>query len=436
MVFKQDNNMKKLLIIILLSGILLTSACGNKKSPTGGPVDNIKPEILNVTPNNFEQITDNTISITFSKPIDKTSLIQGIQIYPPVENKKYSWNNNTLNIKINEPLKENTNYYLNIGSALKCFHGNNLEKPLTYIFINGKLNTNKISAQFAYEDEKDQFLEKRILLLDSDSLLVSEKNTAENNIIFDYLNNQSFLIRSYIDKNKNNRYDYGIEPYFQSRLIEKSLQPVKINLAYADTTKPSVKYIKSNSKNDIEIVFTKNIIKLPYVLIEDHNKQESVQIINKYLENNTLRLITADQDTTTYQVYLSNIIDKKLNTTNSLIVYMKGNPLPLKNVPKIVSSFPRNGQALKEQKPKIRIDFSEVMLNKNIKFSLIESETSKNIPASIISGDSKQIVISPNDYLKKFNTYILKIDKPTSNHHNVQLPDNFEIMFIITDEKK
>jgi hypothetical protein len=115
---------------------------------------------------------------------------------------------------------------------------------------------------------------------------------------------------------------------------------------------------------------------------------------------------------------------------------MKGNPLPLKNVPKIVSSFPRNGQALKEQKPKIRIDFSEVMLNKNIKFSLIESETGKNIPASIISGDSKQIVISPNDYLKKFNPYILKIDKSTSNHHNVQLPDNFEIMFIITDEKK
>lgn len=430
------NKLKYCLILLQIVFCVLFTACGSKKSPMGGPVDTIKPTILNITPNNYEQIVNNTISITFSKPIDKNTVNSSIQIYPPILNKKLTWNNNTLTIKIQDDLKDNTNYFLNISSGLKCSHGNTLENSISYIFKNGNLNNEKVSGNFLYEDETDKLLSKRILLLDTDSLLILEKNLTDNNFLFDNLNKQDFILRTFIDKNKNNRYDPESEPYFQSDVFNKLYKPLQIKLAYADTTKPDIKNIKALSKNDIEVVFTKKLLNMPHVLFIDENKSSSLPILASSLENNTAHFITSDQDTIKYRVTVNQLVDSKLNTSPEKQLYMNGSDKSLTTPLKIISTNPRTGAAITESRPRIKIIFSEIMLSKNVHYSLIEMETNKSIPISIIEGNAKSIVFMPDQPLKKFNSYTFKILKKTHNHHNLELANDTEILFLITDKKK
>ncbi|MDZ4182513.1 MAG: Ig-like domain-containing protein, partial [Candidatus Cloacimonadaceae bacterium] len=119
------NKVFKALIIIALAVSLYS--CGSKKSPTGGAVDAEKPTVLTTLPAQFGQISEGRILIDFSKPMDKSSITQGIYIYPPIADKKISLDKNSISIRILEKLKENTNYYVTLTTRLKDIRGNNLE---------------------------------------------------------------------------------------------------------------------------------------------------------------------------------------------------------------------------------------------------------------------------------------------------------------------
>ncbi len=64
--------------------LLLLASCGHKKTATGGKVDNVKPEIVNINPQQLENISEGVIEVTFSKPIDRTSILSGVTIYPTI----------------------------------------------------------------------------------------------------------------------------------------------------------------------------------------------------------------------------------------------------------------------------------------------------------------------------------------------------------------
>ena len=80
-------NGKNLLNIFLLMLIL---SCGHKKAPTGGEKDIIKPEIVAIVPEEFSDIHGKNIEVTFSKPIDRSTIFTGFYVYPPILKKKFS----------------------------------------------------------------------------------------------------------------------------------------------------------------------------------------------------------------------------------------------------------------------------------------------------------------------------------------------------------
>ncbi len=79
----------------------------------------ISPEILNVTPDEFSDLTDQNIEITFSKPIDQNTIITGITSYPPILKKKFKWDGTTLIIRIMEALEQDTNYFFAFNTNIK-----------------------------------------------------------------------------------------------------------------------------------------------------------------------------------------------------------------------------------------------------------------------------------------------------------------------------
>jgi len=95
---------------------LLSSSCGSRRSPTGGPEDTEKPKVLTTYPAQFGQLSDGRIEINFSKSLDKSSVAQAVYIYPPIQNKKITVDKSTMRIRIDEKLKQDTNYYITLST--------------------------------------------------------------------------------------------------------------------------------------------------------------------------------------------------------------------------------------------------------------------------------------------------------------------------------
>lgn len=416
--------------------MLINTGCGSKRSPSGGPIDEISPKILSISPAQFQQIDNNEIIVNFSKLMDQSSINAGLSIYPPILNKKLSWKRNVLHIKINEKLKENTNYLISFNNNLKCYHGNPLDKPETFIFNTGKLNDHTIRGKFSFEKDEDKNLIKTILLLDKDSLLVLERQFDENNFVIDYLNYEDMIIRSFIDKNNNKRYDYGNEPYFQSFVPNNYNEAIKIELTYQDTVKPDIKQVKAISKNDIQITFNKELSTLPFTAFVNNEKSSSLSINTTYMENNTIHYITNDQDTIKYEVIVQNIFDKKNNYNEKISTFVIGSDKLLKTNPKVLNSSIRNGSAIDDLSPILKIEFSEIMLKGNLFYSLKEVETNNFIPLNILKSNSKIWHLQPKINLKPFNSYIFIIEKESKNHQDLTLEEDFIIQFMVKDKKK
>ena len=123
----------KLFLILFLLFLL---SCGHRKSPTGGKKDTENPTIVSILPDEFFDINNRDIEVVFSKPIDRSSILSGIYICPPILNKKFKWDKNTLIIKILEDLEQNTNYFFTFSRRIKGEHNNK--------------NQGKVSSRYQY----------------------------------------------------------------------------------------------------------------------------------------------------------------------------------------------------------------------------------------------------------------------------------------------
>ena len=412
--------------------VIFIIACGNRRSPTGGPVDNIKPEIIYTTPLDFEQIVDNQIVISFSKPMDKTSVMNGLSFYPPIINKKMVWDKNTLKITMRENLKINTNLIMNLSKNIKCERNNSFENDQVFVFRNGELQNNKLSGLVVFEDKEDIGSEVSFSLLDKDSLLVFNKKITDLSYSFDFLNSGNYILNAFADKNKNNRYDYGIEPFFTTKFELPIKQMLNINLVIADTVKPNLKKINSLSDNQIILEFNKELARLPIIFIVDDSTANSPKIIFNELQGESLHIITSQQDSTRYRIQISGLIDKRGNEKNTIITFFDSKGISDEISPKVIESFPKNGAVFREQKPEFSVLFSEILFSDNVIITLTEFETNRNIALKSINKAGLKLRYMPLEPLKNFNSYILKISQDTADLSGNTLKEDFIVQFIVS----
>lgn len=91
---------------------------------------NKPPKILDISL--FDSPINPKISVTFSEPIDKLSLIDGGFLTTPRINGDFSWSGNTLFFTPKENLEFNTIYQLQINSTVKSQEGEYLQETFDY----------------------------------------------------------------------------------------------------------------------------------------------------------------------------------------------------------------------------------------------------------------------------------------------------------------
>lgn len=402
--------MKKVFELALLLALLLTLAsCGSKKSPTGGPEDLDRPAILSSLPAQFGQITNGRIEINFSKPLDKSSVTQAVYIYPPVRNKKISVDKSTLLIRFNEGLLPDTNYYVTVSSRLKDIRGNALAENQTLVFASGRLNQLQLSGTVSFEEEEDASLPVQLRLLSADSLNVISTVSRGASYSLETLNPASYLLRAYIDKDRNNRHDPDREPFFSASVNLRHSQNLDIALAYSDSTRPVMKLAQARHQREVEILFSEPLAGYDSVNLQRLDTGGDLPILITSLAGDKLTLLTEVQEAQEYRVEVRGARDARGNATPVDRADFRSSKIVDTTAPTVLSSSPRNGTSVNTLEPTLVIRFSETIPASALKATLKAAESNAEIDFTLGGADTDTYTFKPTRPLQNYRSYVLTV---------------------------
>ncbi len=416
-------------LALLLLAILTIVSCGSRKSPTGGPEDIEKPEVLTSLPQQFSPIT-NRVEITFTKSMDKSTIAQGVYIYPHIEAKKISLADRVLTISINEALQKNTNYYVTLSTRIKDSRGNPLKADQTLIYASGEFNDNRLAGTIQYDLPADEGQPVQMSLFSPDSLLVLSRQFSGSSYAIDGLNAADYQLRAYMDKNRNGRYDHTEEPWYQQMVRVKQNSNLDISLAYADTTLPVIRSAKAMSNREMQVTFSEAPASFANITIIDPlaNKLLAVQITEQVADR--LTIITSPQDSVKYELRVTGIKDAKGNQNQVSGIVLMGTKKQDTEAPRVVASIPRNGTSVASLQPTLEVHFSEIIPLAGLKATLTAPDTNVQIPLQIVSADSKVCRFKPGVLLTNYRSHVLRVLAESTDASGNKLEADYLLNFL------
>ena len=426
--------MRTLGLFSLVIILLLLSACGSKDTLTGGPVDEVNPEILSVYPEELQDIGSGEIELVFSKDLDKVSVDRAIYIYPAVENLEVKIKKSTVKITFEPTLQEDTNYYLTINSNLKDVRNNSFEKPQTLTFKHGKLNTYKVRGVITYEDETLKGKPVSLSLLTSDSLLVMNTTLESDRFEIEYLNPADYLLRSYADVNDNTRYDFGKDLFYEG-IFQQSERSARLYHALADSTLPKIRSGRFQYRTQLSLNLSEEISKFESIKITAKNDSITIPYTFAVINEKYLNLITEPVDTLTYKVSIEGMEDLKGNIREATAINVKGVTIRDTIPPTILSTEPEDGRTVKTLNPEITITFSEIIPKQYLGCNLYEIETGKEIKLTNLKGNNSTVVFMPIQKLRPYYSYRFVVNNSTADTAFNYLKEDYEIVFLPVAEQ-
>ncbi len=418
------------LTILLL--IILSIACGKQKNPAGGPEDKSPLKIVSISPENYNSISGKEIEILFNKSLDRKSVTNSFQFYPPLDSYQIETSTRSVKITIEDSLKANQNIYFTILDIVKDTRNNTLEMPKTYIYSNGKLQDTKITGIIRYEKEEDSKLDKELILLDADSISMFSKTFKRSSFDIDGLDSKQYVLRCYIDKTNNGRYNIEKEPYYETLVDSTEIRNVELYLSYADTTRVLAKSAKAIYNNLVEIKLSEVpefIDDIEIICLKDTT---NLKIEFSDLDQDILNIVTTNQDTTMYEIRLKDIFDSNDNKTDLTVKTFQGSVKADTLAPELLSTSPRNGSSVYNSKPQFSLVFNEIIKSSDFVSSLKEIETGRIIATKIIKANSHNVIIEAQKELKNYNSYLLTISSKTKDLSGNRLIDDVLISFMVT----
>ncbi|MDD3536547.1 MAG: Ig-like domain-containing protein [Candidatus Cloacimonetes bacterium] len=422
--------MKRYLWVITVFCLILLPACGSKRKPTGGEQDLVKPAILSSSPAELGDISGKVIEIDFSKALDKASLPNAIYFYPPVKNKQISITRQTLKIEIKEDLQPDTFYYITLSNRLKDTRGNALERTETMVFKNGNPKAAKLSGIIDYEQKEDLGQPINFSLFSADSLLIMMREVSGTAYEIPTLEPGSFRARTYIDKNKNGRYDENLEAFFEESFELKQLGTLDLSMAYQDTSTAQIRQVKQHSPHELEIILSKKIASFENLNIQTKEQAEPLGIWHEALIGDRLQVLTAAMDSTDYRISLNKLQDAKGGVCPQSSLNFKPSIFEDKEAPRLLNSNPRNGGTVNTLKPNLQLMFSEIISAQNLHISLIETDSKKEIPIKIGAIQGRTITLIPQKELANHRSHTLIVTDKTQDSSGNRLESESRILFL------
>ena len=318
--------------------IAAISGCATPIAPSGGPPDEIPPEILETTPpGGAVNVDTESIRITFSEYVEESSLPQAFSISPGFDQPlEYSWSRRSVVVQFPQPLRENTTYVLTIDTNLRDAHGVALRSPIVMAFSTGPtISSGVLSGRVAGWRSGDPVAGVDVLAYavpDSvapDSLparpAYRTQTDTEGAFNFDFLTEQYYYVAVLEDENRNLQPDpleaFAPPPY-PALFADSTAEPPETPwvLARIDTTAPAPLRAESLSRSRHVLRFTEPVRfadRDPSTwTLADSTTGEPIEIRELYLQIADPRQVFFTTDNLgdgRYEVYPAAIIDSSGN---------------------------------------------------------------------------------------------------------------------------
>jgi len=366
----------KIVLFFVLN--LLISKCATRSAPTGGPVDRTPPVILSTIPeSNTVNINDlEKINIEFSERMDEGSLQKALFISPPL-NFDLSWKKGrSLQINIEDTLKNNQTYIVSVGAEASDSRRNKMDGSYQFAFstgsyidkgkINGRvfgLQKNETATMFAFlfRDSTVDFSEKPDY--------ISQTGT-KGEFSFGYLKEGHYRILAVVDQNSNLTIDTDYEriaiPYKDVFLDSGAIsyQGLEMRMSRSDTISPQVlgirpihdRYFQVRLSEPVPLPDSKSLQLSDSLSL----KAKKILAVSPNIESaNIMEIFTEELDTSTYVLTLPELADSAgniLSGTNE--ISFRGAMTSDTTRFKIISSLPEDSVKNHHPESPIVLEFS------------------------------------------------------------------------------
>lgn len=244
---------KSYLTSILLAILLFFASCAKQSSPTGGPRDEQPPRLIDSQPKSQTLNTSpKEIKLIFDEFVGLENASKGIVITPRLDKDKIEFTSlkNTIAVKINQQLEDNTTYVFDFQKSVIDISEKNPAENLKIIFstgnsidsliLEGKTNfyfpeqsedyKNVLIGLYPINDTTDVFKDQPYYLGQIDTLGNFKITNIKNGIYKGY---------AWRDSNGNLKADFKTEEYDflpDSIILDKDQKNLSFNLSKADLT--------------------------------------------------------------------------------------------------------------------------------------------------------------------------------------------------------
>lgn len=332
-------------MIVIIAIISILSRCAKIVSPTGGPKDTIAPILVKSIPAmNSVSFKGDKISLTFDEFVLLKDIQKKLAISPPMTQKPEIFHRGkSIEIKLKEPLKENTTYSIYFADAIK---DNNEENPFrnfvfafsTGITIDSLAITGKVINAFTLAPEENFF----VMLYDEqdDSLPLKAlpryltRTDKKGFFTISHLQSKDYKVFALNDNNSNYKFDQVSEDIaFRNEKLSKEQL---INPSQLDTSKLAKReiYLETFKETDKTQALSGFSRTLKNRLVLSFTKKHEGSISLKPLD---------------FQVDSSWFIEEYNQSQDSISYWITNDPIIAKDTLKIQITYQKTDSLLKLQ---------------------------------------------------------------------------------------
>lgn len=386
--------------------MIIIHGCASKGAVTGGPVDDIPPQIIETFPETRSlNVSRNVkVQLKFNENMNRASVGRSIFISPtPNEKPEFIWQGyKKLEIRFTEELEEEKTYVVSIGSNAMDAHKISLDETYTLAFSTGnKIDNGRISGKIYGKYEIGNTLIFAYLMEDSSNFapdtLKPDYTTQLSNdgmFRFTYLSNGRYRLFAIEDNDKNRIFNssqdrIAISPFPDIIISEVDTSSFTsfYKFSSVDTLKPRVVTIFSMDNSHLKIRSLESLV-LPSsadsIWISDSTHENIIYPISVYPDIEDKNIVhlhfPKQRSENEFDLYLGAFKDSSGNSMDSSSVLKSfAFSASLDSVPPELLSVDKGSTS----------KFIYLQDRIKIKFSEAVSEESKDLSLTILNVDNE-----------------------------------------------
>ena len=326
---------------LYLSTIILFASCAQQTVLTGGDKDVASPVLLidsNLKNTNFRE---QSFLLEFDENIQFLKGKRGVIINPEINNIEYTDDKNSLEIKWEDTLKNETTYSFVFRNSIADITENNKIKELNYVIATGdKIDSGRISG-FVYKYPEKTPLKEALIIakaLGKSTNYYKSYSDSKGKFTFNNLKKDEYLLHTFEDENNNFKLDTNTEIHgFIKDTVELNDSILSI-IVYEADKKISIEKVKYNLQGNLSLSFNVSIDScivsdlttgttyFSNILSENHKfyfadtiKKHVIVVQSKYFLNDTIRIASENKRIKNKLIY-KQLVSNQLESNNKFIL--------------------------------------------------------------------------------------------------------------------